>query len=149
MGIASSNYLGVGADAHEYVRRKSDSRLDSQQISHLQNIAANASNTSMLGDRAGGATERNSIKSNYHQDQRQQWSHQQNFSAITLRGGNSECSAEMGDVEYETRSDLGPFQIMPPHTHRNQHLDCKYHLCSIFFKQNHFFLFTCGHCEFK
>ena len=93
----------------------------------------------MLGDRARGAPERNSIKSNYHQVHRQQWSHQQNFNAIPLQGGNSECSTEMGDVEFETRSDLGPFQIIPPHTHRNQHLDCKYHLYSIFFKFNNFF----------
>ena len=142
MGIASSNYLGVGADVNEYVRRKSDSRLDAHQIAHLQRIAANASNASnvtMLGDSASGGTERNSVKSNYHQVQRQQWSHQQNFNTIPLRGENSEHPTDTEDVEYEMRSDLGPFQIMPPNTNRNQHLDCKYYLYSTFLKPDNFF----------
>ena len=140
MGIASSNYLGVGAGAQQYARRKSDSRLDAHQITHLQKLAdnAHASNT-MLADRASGAPERNSIQSNYHQVQRQQWSHQQNVNAIPLAGGNFEFSTKVGEVEYETRSDLGPFQIMPPHSYRNQHVDCKYHLYSSFFKPNHFY----------
>ena len=125
MGLGSSNYLGVGNDGQECVRRKSDSRLDMHQISHLQKIAANAasaSNTCQFPERTSGVPERNSNQSNYHQVQRQQWEEHQNFQCVPSRGGNSEYSNQSVNVEYDTRSDLGPYQIIPPQTHHNQHV---------------------------
>ena len=129
MGLGSSNYLGVGNDGQECVRRKSDSRLDSHQISHLQQIAANAASASnTFPERTSGVTERNSNQSNYHQVQRQQWDEHHTFQSIPSRGGNSEYSNQSVNVEYDTRSDLGPYQIIPPQTHHNQHLECKHDL---------------------
>ena len=141
-GITSSSYLGIDSNSANYARRKSDSRLDARQIAHLQNIAASGSNTSLnnlWGDKSSGAAiGRNTIQSNYHQVEKQQWSQQQNFNSNSVRGGSSDCPNEYVDVEYNLRSDLGPFQIIPPQIHRHQHLDCKFLLRKVFLKATNF-----------
>ena len=133
--MVSSSHLGVDGNSSNYTRRKSDSRLDARQIAHLQKVAASASNTSinnMRGDKPSGAIDRNTIQSNYHQAENQQWHQQQNFNANSVRGGTSDCPTEYVDVEYNIRSDLGPFQIIPPQIHRHQRVDCKF-LSTIFY----------------
>ena len=110
MCAPSSNFLGTGHSTRDDIRRKSDSRLDSRQINHLQNMAAYVSS--------------NGPKTTYHTIEKKH--EQQNFNSIPPRGDNSNFDTEYAAVEYDRRSNLGPFQISPPQTTRNQHLDCEF-----------------------
>ena len=135
LGVASSNYLGVGNDSANSMRRKSDSRLDMHQIAHLQSLAANnsnnASNAMPIGDNSLRTSARNLMQNHYNPIDQQYWNQQQqqaqNYNEIHLRGGlSSDHNQEYTDTELGHRdSALGPFQIMPPQAHLTHRLDCK------------------------
>ena len=118
------------------MRRKSDSRLDMNQIAHLQHLAAaNASNNTQplttMGDNSQRKSERNLMQNDYHPTDRQYWAQQQqqaqNYNDIHLRGGMpTDRNVDYSDTELGHRqSALGPFQIMPPQAHSTNRLDCK------------------------
>ena len=128
-GFVSSSYLGVDDNSTSYARRKSDSRLDTRQVAHLKKVATSASNTSinnLRDDRTSRGMDRNEILRNYHEAEKHLWSQQENLNSNSLRGDSSSCSTDYVDVEYNLLSNLGPFQMIPPQIHYQQHVDGKF-----------------------
>ena len=116
--VGSPRYLGVGGNASNYARRKSDSRLDSSQIAHLQKVYA-ASNTCIdqLGiERESGTTNRNTVEGSYQSDE--MWS-QQNYNSGSSRRASA-CRSDYADFAYNAPLALGPFQIIPAQIRRHQ-----------------------------
>ena len=111
MPMSSSNFLGVGNDRGDSMRRKSDSRLDAHQIAYLQKVATNSSNNinSMTSETpsAMGISMEHLVQRSRRQQQ-STYAHHSNLEDESDYVGCSEKS------DYGVSSELGPYQIMPP-----------------------------------
>ena len=111
MNVGSSNYLGVGGNSMNRMRRKSDSRLDAHQIAYLQKVATNSSNNinSMTSETpsAMGISMEHLVQRSRRQQQ-SAYAHHSNLEDESDYVGGHEKS------DYGVNSELGPYQIMPP-----------------------------------